>query len=135
MAFFWSTGKPGQVYRYEIDQGYAADRSSGGESGAPACYSGGELSDTPDRRILHAAVVNCRSLGLNLGVRFNIPVAAFAKFFLALPLILSPLEAPLTLSLLTITIQRQNVVFLHASLIWAIHLQRMVGRPGHQRPM
>jgi len=74
------------VYRYEIEQRYVADRSPGGESGAPACYSGGELSDQPDRRILHAAVVNCRSLGLNAGARSNIPVAAFGKFFLTLPL-------------------------------------------------
>jgi hypothetical protein len=44
------------------------------------------LSATPDRRILHAAVVNCRSLGLNAGARFSIPVAAFGKFFLSLPL-------------------------------------------------
>jgi hypothetical protein len=75
-----------QVYRYEIEQGFVADRSPGGESGAPACYGGGALSGEPDRRILHAAVVNCRSLGLNAGVRASIPVAAFAKFFLALPL-------------------------------------------------
>jgi Putative Flp pilus-assembly TadE/G-like len=74
------------VYRYEIDQGYVADRSPGGESGAPACYGGGDLSGTPDRRILHAAVVNCRSLGLNAGARSSIPVAAFGKFFLTLPL-------------------------------------------------
>jgi hypothetical protein len=74
------------VYRYEIEHGYVADRSPGGESGAPACYSGGQLSGTPDRRILHAAVVNCQSLGLNAGARASIPVAAFGKFFLALPL-------------------------------------------------
>jgi Flp pilus assembly protein TadG len=74
------------VYRYEIDQGYVADRSPGGESGVPACYSGGELSGQPDRRILHAAVVNCQSLGLNAGARSDIPVAAFGKFFLTLPL-------------------------------------------------
>ena len=74
------------VYRYEIEQRYVADRSPGGETGAPACYSGGELSDQPDRRIAPAAVVNCRSLGLNVGARSNIPVAAFGKFFLTLPL-------------------------------------------------
>jgi Flp pilus assembly protein TadG len=74
------------VYRYEIDQGYVTDRSPGGESGAPACYSGGELSGQPDRRILHAAVVNCQNLGLNAGARSDIPVAAFGKFFLTLPL-------------------------------------------------
>jgi hypothetical protein len=73
------------VYRYEIEQGFVADRSPGGESGVPACY-GGQLSEAPDRRILHAAVVNCRSLGLNAGVRASVPVAAFGKFFLSLPL-------------------------------------------------
>jgi hypothetical protein len=75
-----------EVYRYEIELGFVADRSPGGESGAPACYGGGQLSGAPDRRILHAAVVNCRSLGLNAGVRASVPVAAFGKFFLALPL-------------------------------------------------
>jgi len=74
------------VYRYEIEQGFVADRSPGGESGAPVCYAGDGLSGTPDRRILHAAVINCRSLNLNVGARLNIPVAAFGKFFLALPL-------------------------------------------------
>ncbi|HKS86176.1 MAG TPA: pilus assembly protein TadG-related protein [Pseudolabrys sp.] len=74
------------VYRYEIDNGFVADRSPGGESGAPACYAGGDLSDVPDRRILQAAVVNCLSLNLAGSAQFNIPVAAFAKFFLTLPL-------------------------------------------------
>jgi len=74
------------IYRYEIEQGFVGDRSPGGETGAPTCYGGGQLSAAPDRRILHAAVVNCQSLGLAAGTRTNIPVAAFAKFFLALPL-------------------------------------------------
>jgi hypothetical protein len=74
------------VYRYEIEQGLAGDRSPGGESGTPACYGGDDVSDRTDRRILYAAVVNCRSLGLNAGARWNIPVAAFVKFFLTLPL-------------------------------------------------
>ena len=75
-----------EVYRYEIEQGFVADRSAGGESGAPACYGGGNLSDQPDRRILYAAVINCQSLGLDAGAHGNIPVAAFGKFFLTLPL-------------------------------------------------
>jgi Putative Flp pilus-assembly TadE/G-like len=75
-----------EVYRYEIEQGFVADRSPGGESGAPACYGGGELPHRPDRRILHAAVINCRALDLSAGARSNIPVAAFGKFFLTLPL-------------------------------------------------
>jgi hypothetical protein len=75
-----------EVYRYEIERGFVADRSAGGETGAPACYSGDLLPGSPDRRILYAAVINCRSLGLDAGARWNIPVAAFAKFFLTLPL-------------------------------------------------
>jgi hypothetical protein len=74
------------VYRYEIDQGYVADRSPGGESGVPACYGGSNRAAQPDRRILHAAVVNCQSLGLNARAGSGIPVAAFGKFFLTLPL-------------------------------------------------
>ena len=75
-----------RVYRYEIEQGRVADVSLGGESGAPACYSGGDLSGMPDRRILHAAVVNCQSLQSEGEVQFKVPVAAFAKLFLTLPL-------------------------------------------------
>jgi hypothetical protein len=74
------------VYRYEIANGFVSDRSAGGESGAPACYGGDALSGNPDRRILYTAVINCHSLGLDAGSRGNIPVAAFAKFFLTLPL-------------------------------------------------
>jgi hypothetical protein len=75
-----------RVYRYEIEQGRVADVSIGGESGAPACYSGGDLLGTPDRRILHAAIVNCQSLQLAGEEQFNVPVAAFGKLFLTLPL-------------------------------------------------
>jgi hypothetical protein len=74
------------IYRYEIEQGYVADRSPGGESGAPACYSGGVPSDISDRRVLYSAIVNCQSLGLVGGNQSNVPVAAFGKLFLTLPL-------------------------------------------------
>jgi hypothetical protein len=73
------------VYRYEIEQGYVADRSPGGETGGPACYSG-PLSDVPDRRLLYAAIINCQSMGLAGEGAINVPVAAFGKFFLTLPL-------------------------------------------------
>jgi hypothetical protein len=74
------------VYRYEIDQDYVADHSPGGETGVPACYGGPLLSDGRDRRILEAAIINCQSLGLK-GAERNVPVAAFGKFFLTLPLL------------------------------------------------
>jgi Flp pilus assembly protein TadG len=74
------------VYRHEIAQGYIADRSPGGETGAPACYGGGALSDLPDRRVLQAAIINCQSMGLAGEGLGKVPVAAFGKFFLTLPL-------------------------------------------------
>src|SRR5262249_43518245 len=69
------------VYRYEIEQGYVADVSPGGESGAPACYLGDNFPAASDRRILYAAVINCQSLRLESEAQSNVPVAAFGKFF------------------------------------------------------
>jgi hypothetical protein len=77
---------PSRYAVYEIEQGYVADRSPGGETGAPACYSGGALSALPDRRLLHAAIINCQSMGLAGEGLTSVPVAAFGKFFLTLPL-------------------------------------------------
>jgi hypothetical protein len=77
------------VYRYEIEQGMVEDRSPGGESGAPACYAGGVYSDAPDRRIIQAAVLNCLNLDLGEGPQSTVPVAAFGRFFLTLPLSLN----------------------------------------------
>jgi hypothetical protein len=70
-----------RVYRYEIDHGHVGDVSLGGESGAPACYAGnGELSAVPDRRIVHAAIVNCQSLQLVGEAQSDIPVLPLANF-------------------------------------------------------
>ena len=77
-------GGPPPLFEYQ--DGYVEDRSPGGESGAPACYSGGSLFDIPDRRVLYSAIINCQSLGLVGGNQSNVPVAAFAKLFLTLPL-------------------------------------------------
>lgn len=74
------------VYRYETEQGFVADRSPGGEIGVPGCYGGPSISSGPDRRVLNAAIVNCQSLGLAGAAQTNVPVAAFGKFFLTLPL-------------------------------------------------
>jgi Flp pilus assembly protein TadG len=77
------------VYRYEIDQGFVGDESPGPEIGAPACYRGAVLSAVPDRRVIQAAVINCRSLDLEGGALADVPIAAFGKFFLTLPLMRS----------------------------------------------
>ena len=75
-----------RVYRYEIEHGLVGDVSQGGESGAPACYAGNDLSGIPDRRILHAAIINCQSVPSMDDTQASVPVAAFGKFFLTLPL-------------------------------------------------
>lgn len=77
-----------EVYRYEIENSptLTDDPSVGGETGGAMCYTGGALSDDPDRRILHAAVVNCGAEGPLNGQEDDIPVYAFAKFFLIRPL-------------------------------------------------
>src|SRR5262249_22105889 len=81
------------VYRYEIEQGYVAAVSPGGESGAPGCYAGANLpAAVLDRRILYAAIINCQSLRLEGETQSNVPVAAFGKFFLTLPLARPPTD-------------------------------------------
>lgn len=84
-----------QVYRWEIDNnripnsnGYSSPGTT--ERGAPACYTGGGLSDTPDRRILYVAVLNCQALvaqGLLTSGNSSgpLPVEAFARIFLTEP--------------------------------------------------
>jgi hypothetical protein len=85
------------VYRYEIDQGFVGDQSgqaatpppANPEVGGPTCSSS-TTSDTPDRRIFYAAIVNCQAnlppaLPLGPGSQSGVPVAAFAKFFVTQP--------------------------------------------------
>jgi Flp pilus assembly protein TadG len=86
------------VYQYEITNGFVSDLSPGvqvttqgkqvqvQESGSPKC------STTPpdaDRRNLYVAIINCRALqnlGYSLsGSATNVPVVAFGKFFLTVP--------------------------------------------------
>ena len=85
------------VYTYELaDMANRVQDDSngtplGGEVGYPACYNGpsGSISSTPDRRIFHAAVLNCRALDTSVeygpirgGSSNELPVVAFVKFFL-----------------------------------------------------
>jgi hypothetical protein len=92
-----------EVYRYEIETMVPVDpddlekgveplykkASRGGETGEPLCYTGGTLADDPDRRVLHAAMVNCNDPTIKpklKGASKGIPVYAFAKFFLIRPI-------------------------------------------------
>lgn len=69
------------VYRWEIDTNNIPP------AGVPTRYTGGGLSDNPDRRILYVAVLDCQSLtqqGLLTGGNSGppVPVVAYARFFL-----------------------------------------------------
>lgn len=84
-----------EVYRYEIDNNLVNTASRGPadkETGAPQCYSGGAttLSDKPDRRVFHGAILDCRALdqqyGISGGSAPPLPVTAYAKFFLTEPM-------------------------------------------------
>jgi hypothetical protein len=88
------------VYNYELaDMATRVQDDSngtplGGEIGYPACYNGptGSVNNSPDRRIFHAAVLNCRALDASStygpiqgGSSNKLPVVAFAKFFITEP--------------------------------------------------
>lgn len=76
------------MYRYEIDNNLIPNNGAGRENGNPACYSnaGTPPSDSPDRRVVYFAIVNCSQQALN-GNRDNVPVAAFGKAFLPEPVV------------------------------------------------
>jgi len=76
-----------QVYRYEIDNNLTSTKSGNPykEVGTAACYSGGGLSDSPDRRILYAAIIACNGLGVHGNTGGPLPVEAFGKFFITEP--------------------------------------------------
>ena len=83
-----------EVYRWEIDSGNIPNNSSlspKGENGNPQC-SASTVNDTPDRRVIYAAIINCTEHDalLNGGSGEDIPVEAFVKMFMALPMSKTP---------------------------------------------
>jgi len=75
-----------EVYEYEIANNYLGDQSvlmsdgTSRETGTPQCAG---TTPTANRRILFVAVVNCLSSPVAVQSNAtNVPVAAFAKFFL-----------------------------------------------------
>ncbi len=80
--------------RVQDDSNDTGAANEGGEIGYPACYNGpsGSINNTPDRRIFHAAVLNCQALDTSStygpirgGSSNLLPVVAFARFFLTEP--------------------------------------------------
>ncbi len=84
-----------KVYRAEIETigtGSASDlvaytsASPYNERGTPMCYSGSSPSDSPDRRVIYVAIINCSSLNVHGNNVGPFPVLAFGKFFLTEPI-------------------------------------------------
>lgn len=73
-----------EVYRQEIADGIVGDASKGGETGLPIC--GGTPVTTVDRRILYGAIIDCKAINGFNGRAEDIPVKAFASFFITEPI-------------------------------------------------
>ncbi|RWN00996.1 MAG: pilus assembly protein [Mesorhizobium sp.] len=86
----WNTTKPTryQVYKYENANNLISHASTGGEVGTPPSACQAPVT-TVDRRLLYGAILNCNALqaaGNNLnGNSTNLPVEAFASFFMTEP--------------------------------------------------
>ncbi len=88
----WTNANPPsryEAYRYEIANNFVDNAALGGnavgERGNPGCYTGGGLSDTPDRRVIYGAVINCSELDVRGNNNTPLPVLTFASFFLTEP--------------------------------------------------
>ncbi|AZO22360.1 hypothetical protein EJ070_17810 [Mesorhizobium sp. M1E.F.Ca.ET.045.02.1.1] len=104
----WDTSAPTRydVYRYEIANGLVGTASAGGEVGTPenACQP---PVTSVDRRLLYGAILDCQALqaaGNNLnGNSTNLPVEAFASFFLTEPVASASVGASVMVELVDIT--------------------------------
>lgn len=87
----WSNASPPS--RYEVYQYEVAHRTDAGfwgvEDYAPGCYTGGDLSSGPDRRLLYGAILDCNALAAEgykmSGQSDGLPVKAFGSFFMTQP--------------------------------------------------
>jgi Flp pilus assembly protein TadG len=84
-----------QVYKYEIDNSLVAEYSqykapacTNPETGSPLCAGTANAVASPDRRNIVVAVINCLAHSAQItggSTANNIPVAAFAKYFITRP--------------------------------------------------
>ncbi|MEX0827328.1 MAG: hypothetical protein WD005_00070, partial [Haliea sp.] len=78
------------IYRYEIENDVTDVASTGGEVGLPNCSEETNnnipATDSPDRRVIQAAVINCKENAGNLNGQKRVPVEAFASVFMTNPM-------------------------------------------------
>ncbi len=82
------------MYRWEIESdripgemSYGIGNTNTPEEGAPQCHDSGGSSGGADRRIIHAAVLNCGELAQSYDSKTqNLPAQAFAKVFITEPM-------------------------------------------------
>jgi len=82
-----------EMYRWEIDNDCVPGKATYGkhastaEEGLPQCHTSGASTADVDRRIIYAAVLNCRELDHTIGMLPNqdLPVETFVKVFLTEP--------------------------------------------------
>ena len=82
-----------QVYRWEVDTNCVPGEKTYGrnastdEEGTPQCHLSGPSTADVDRRVLHAAVLNCAAIEASGGMTSSrdLPVETFVKVFLTEP--------------------------------------------------
>jgi hypothetical protein len=106
----WNTTKPTryEVYRYEITRTppLVGVASPGGEVGTPPSACQPPVT-TVDRRLIYGAILNCNALeaaGYDLnGNSTDLPVEAFASFFITEPVPSASQDAPVRVELVDVT--------------------------------
>jgi hypothetical protein len=80
-----------EIYRYEMEQGSVSHASDAPteETGELYCSTSATSPD-PDRRIIYSAVLNCLEYEIRGNSNKEIPVEAFAEFFITEPVMHEP---------------------------------------------
>ncbi len=109
MPSSWSTSKPTryEVYRYEIAQNLVGTASTGGEVGTPPAACQPPVTSV-DRRLIYGAILNCQALESDpdndlSGHSEDLPVEAFASFFVTEPVQSAADDASVMVELVDIT--------------------------------
>lgn len=76
------------VYKYEIANGYVADKSKAPtkETGVPACFKGATPTPDPDRRLLNMAIVNCIANQAKINGHIQLKPDGYASVFINSPI-------------------------------------------------